>query len=88
VDERYTTAQMVTVPIAPARDPVAHRAANRNRMVAWSLLGSGTHNALAYLLAALSFFWPAALVAFFVLNLSLFNLFLLLLLALERRRTA
>lgn len=86
--ERYTRAQRVTVRIAPARDPAAHRAANRGRMFAWTFLGSGTHNALAYLCAALSFFWVPALAVLFLLNLTLFNLFLALQLARERRQPA
>ncbi len=88
VYERYTRAQHVTVKIPHASDPAAYRAANRGRMRAWTYLGSGTHNAVAYLLAALSFLWLPALTAFFVLNLTLFNFFLLLLLALERRQAA
>lgn len=88
VYERYTRAQHVTVRIAPASDPEAHRAANRGRMYAWTFLGSGTHNAVSYLLAALSFFWLPALTAFFVVNLTLFNVFLMLMLLLERRQAA
>lgn len=85
---RYTRAQNVTVRVAPARDPVAHRAANRRRMFVWTFLGSGTHNALAYLLAALSFIWLPALTAFFVINLTFYNLFLAIMLGLERRNQA
>lgn len=85
---RYTRAQHVTVRVAPARDPVAYRAANRRRMFVWTFIGSGTHNAEAYLLAALSFFWLPALTAFFVINLTLYNLFLAIMLVLERRQQA
>lgn len=88
VYERYTRAQQATVRIAPARDPAAYRAANRGRMYAWGLLGSGTHFTLAYLLAALSFFRPEALTAFFVVNLTVFNLLLAVLLVLEPRQSA
>jgi phosphatidylglycerophosphate synthase len=84
----YTKAQNVTVRVAPARDPAAHRAANRRRMFIWTFLGSGTHNALAYLLAALSFVWLPALTAFFVINLTFYNLFLAIMLGFERRQQA
>jgi phosphatidylglycerophosphate synthase len=84
----YTKAQNVTVRVPPARDPAAYRAANRRRMFVWTFLGSGTHNAVAYLLAALSFVWLPALTAFFVLNLTLYNVFLAAMLGLERRQRA
>jgi len=86
--DRYTRAQNVTVHVGPAHDHAAHRAANRHRMLAWTFLGSGTHNALAYLFAAASFLWLPALTAFFVLNLTFYNLFLAIMLVLETRQRA
>lgn len=85
---RYTRAQHISATALPARDPAAYRTAHRRRMVAWTLLGSGTHNLLAYLSGILSFFRPEALAAYFVLNLTVFNLFLALLQSRERRQTA
>jgi phosphatidylglycerophosphate synthase len=84
--ERYTRVQQAAVKIGPVRDAEAHRAANRGRMYAWTLLGSGTRFAMAYLLAALSAAWMPALTAFFAINLTLGNLYAAVLLALEKRQ--
>lgn len=86
--QRYSLAQAAAMQIGPARDPEAYRTANRTRMQAWSFLGSGTHFALGYLCAGISYFWMPALVLFFALHLTLGNLYLLLLLATGPRQGA
>jgi hypothetical protein len=86
VYERYSRAQVSAVPVLRVADPAAHRAAHRGRMFAWTFLGSGTHLALAYLFTALSAAHPAALAAYFALNLTLGNLYLAALLLSERPR--
>lgn len=86
--QRYSLAQAAAMQIGPARDPVAYRAANRTRMQAWSFLGSGTHFALGYLFAGISYFWMPALILFFALHLTIGNIYLLLLLATGPRQGA
>jgi phosphatidylglycerophosphate synthase len=82
---QYTRAQQATLRIRPADDPDRFRAAHRGRMRLWTWLGSGTHFALAYLAVGLAAAWPAAIPAYFVLHLTLFNLLLGILVLREKR---
>jgi hypothetical protein len=87
VYERYSRAQHAALAIPPVADPSAYRAANARRMRAWTFLGIGTHLALAYLLGAVTYWWPAAAAAYFILCATVFNLLLLVLVRLEARQT-
>ena len=82
---QYTRAQQAALRIRPADDPDRFRAAHRGRMRLWTWLGSGTHFALAYLAVGLAAAWPAAIPAYFVLHLTLFNLLLGILVLGEKR---
>ena len=86
VYERYSLAQQAALAIPAAADPSAYRAANRRRMRVWTFLGIGTHFTLAYLLAALALWWPAAVPLYFVLCATALNLLLVVMLGLESRR--
>jgi uncharacterized membrane protein YuzA (DUF378 family) len=82
---QYTRAQQSALRIRPADDPDGFRSAYRGRMRLWTWLGSGTHFALAYLAVGLAAAWPAAIPAYFVLHLTLFNLLLGILVLGEKR---
>lgn len=84
----YSRVQHAALQIAPAADPAAYRAANAGRMRAWTLLGIGTHFAVGYVLLAASYWWPAAIAAYFALCTTLFNLYLVVLMRLEARQAA
>lgn len=73
---QYTRAQHRAMAVPPAGDPAAFRESNRARMRAWTWLGSGTHFALGYTAFAAASWWPRAVEAYFVLHLTLFNVFL------------
>ena len=74
--ESYSRAQQAALRLPPAWDPVAYRRAHAWRMRLWSFLGIGTHFALAYLAMAAAFWWPGAILYFFVLVLLPLNLLL------------
>jgi phosphatidylglycerophosphate synthase len=82
---QYTRAQQAAMAIPAAADPAQFRAKHRDRMRRWTWLGTGTHFALAYISIALAAVWPAAVAAYFVLHLTLLNLFLGVLVLQERR---
>jgi phosphatidylglycerophosphate synthase len=82
---QYTLAQQAALRIRPADDPDRFRARHRGRMRLWTWLGSGTHFALAYLAVGLAAAWPAAITAYFLLHLTLFNLLLGILVLREKR---
>lgn len=84
----YSTAQHAALAIPPAADPVAYRAANAGRMRAWTVLGIGTHFALAYLCAIAAYWWPGAIAAYFVLCTTAYNVYFLVLMRLESRAVA
>jgi phosphatidylglycerophosphate synthase len=88
VYEAYSRAQHAALAIPPASDPEAYRAAHAGRMRAWTFLGIGTHFALAYLLCLLAWWWPPAIPLFFLICVSVLNLALAALVALEKRRAA
>jgi hypothetical protein len=73
--------------IGPAADPVAYRAANAGRMRAWTFQGIGTHFALAYLTTILGAWWPPGPMLYFAGTATVFNLFLLVLIALEPKES-
>ena len=82
---QYTRAQQAALRIRPADDPDLFRARYSGRMRLWTWLGSGTHFALAWLAVGLAAIWPAAIPAYLVLHLTLFNLLLGLLVLREKR---
>lgn len=82
---RYTTVQHAALAVPRVNDPDAYRQANARRMRTWTLLGVGTHFALAYVLLVASPWWPLAPAAFFVVSSTLLNVLLVSLLMLERR---
>lgn len=85
VYEGYSRAQRATLAIAPATDPVAYRGANAGRMRAWTILGIGTHFALAYTACVLSWWWAPAVAGYFILCSTILNLFLVGMMAAEGR---
>lgn len=82
---QYSSAQHAALAIPPAADPVAYRAANAGRMRAWTILGIGSHFALAYLCSFAGYWWPGAIVAYFVICTTIYNLYFLVLMRLEAR---
>jgi len=82
---QYTRAQQAAMVIPVAADPEQFRARHRGRMRIWTWLGTGTHFALAYSAVALAAVWPAAVAAYFLLHLTLLNLFLGVLVLQEKR---
>lgn len=89
VYERYSRAQRAALQReAPAEDPEAFRQKNRARMRAWATLGVGTHLALLYLAAALSYWWPVALLGCLILYATVMNAVFWLLFFLEQRPNA
>jgi hypothetical protein len=82
----YSRAQHAAIAIAPAADPVAYRAAHAGRMRAWTFLGIGTHFTFAYLVTLAARAWPPAVILYFAGCATLFNLALLVLMALEPRQ--
>ena len=82
---QYTRAQQAALRIRPAADPDRFRAAYSGRVRLWTWLGSGTHFAFAYLAAGLAAVWPAAIPAYFVAHLTLFNILLGILVLREKR---
>lgn len=81
VYERYSRAQIATLRIPPVADPMAYRTANAGRMRAWTFLGIGTHLGLAYVLSVAAYWWTLALPLYFWINVTVFNLLLVSLLA-------
>jgi len=83
----YSRAQHAAMKIGPAADPVAYRAAHAGRMRAWTFQGIGTHFALAYLTTLIGFWWPAGPILYFAGTATVFNLFLLVLIAGEPKES-
>jgi choline kinase/phosphatidylglycerophosphate synthase len=83
---RYERGQRVAVKDLVPVDPVDFRRRNRGRMRAWTWLGIGTHFALLYVALAASVVWPNAPLAFLAFSATVPNVFVILLLLLERRR--
>jgi phosphatidylglycerophosphate synthase len=86
VYERYSRAQHAALAIPPVADPAAYRAANAGRMRAWTFLGIGTHLALAYVLCLVAYWWAPAVVLYFTICATVFNLLLVGLIATEARQ--
>jgi phosphatidylglycerophosphate synthase len=71
-------------PAAPAA--TAMQPLTRRQIRAWTFLGLGTHMACLYIAAALSYFWPPALLACLIVFSTAMNLLLFVLLWSERSR--
>lgn len=84
---RYSRAQHAAMRVGPAADPVAYRAAHAGRMRAWTFQGSGTHFALAYLTTLIGAWWPPGPMLYFAGTATVFNLFLLVLIAVEPKES-
>lgn len=85
VYERYSRAQHATLQIPPVADLAAYRSAHAGRMRLWTLLGIGTHFALAYILMTIAYWWAWAAAAYFIICLTLLNVLLLALVSAETR---
>ena len=83
----YSRAQHAAMRIGPAADPVAYRAAHAGRMRAWTFQGIGTHFALAYVATLVGAWWPPGPMLYFAATATVFNLFLLVLIALEPKES-
>ena len=81
----YSKAQHSAMQIGPATDPVAYRAQHATRMRIWTFQGIGTHFAFAYLSVFLGAWWPPGPMLYFAGTATVFNLFLLGLIAVEPR---
>jgi phosphatidylglycerophosphate synthase len=86
VYEKYTLAQRAALTEPVAEDPDAFRQKNRLKMRAWTLIGIGTHLLCFYLTIALSYIWPAALLASFFIFATLMNVILVYLWTHDWRR--
>jgi phosphatidylglycerophosphate synthase len=85
---KYSRAQHSAMKIGPATDPVAYRAKHATRMRIWTFQGIGTHFAFAYLSVFLGAWWPPGPMLYFAGTATVFNLFLLVLMAMEPKGTA
>jgi hypothetical protein len=84
--EHYARAQRAALGGAKPLDPARFRRENRFKMRAWTALGVGTHLAMFYLAAAISYVWPGVLYATLLFIVTAMNAGLAVLIWLEGRR--
>jgi phosphatidylglycerophosphate synthase len=82
----FTRYARVVRTLGGASGAIRMRPLTRRQIRAWAVLGLGTHMACLYISAAVSYFWPPALLACLVVFSTAMNLLLLVLLWSERPR--